>query len=82
MTPRLLERYREEVVPKLREEFGYSNPHQVPTLEKIVVNMGLGEATANSKIVDKAMDELTVITGQKPASTAVTRSSLAATSAR
>jgi len=67
MTPRLLDRYRSEIVPKLKEEFGYGNPHQIPTLEKVVVNIGLGEATQNSKLLDKAMEELAVITGQKPA---------------
>jgi len=67
MTPRLLKRYREEITGKLREEFGYSNPHQVPTVDKVVVNLGLGEATANPKLLEKAMGELAVITGQKPA---------------
>jgi large subunit ribosomal protein L5 len=54
-------------VPKLREEFGYGNPHQVPSVTKVVVNVGMGEATQNSKLLDRAMEELTVITGQKPA---------------
>jgi large subunit ribosomal protein L5 len=62
---RLLERYRSEVVPKLREEFGYANVHQVPRVEKVVVNMGLGEATANPKIIERAAEELGQITGQK-----------------
>lgn len=66
MTPRLLTRYRDEVVPKLREEFAYANPMQVPKLVKTVINIGLGEATQNSKLVDRAMDELGLITGQKP----------------
>ena len=66
MAPRLLTRYREEVTPKLSEEFGYTNPHQVPTVQKVVVNVGLGEATANPKLLEKAMEELAVITGQKP----------------
>ena len=66
MTARLQHRYREEIVPKLREEFGYTNPHQVPSVLKVVVNVGMGEATQNSKLLDKAMEELTVITGQKP----------------
>jgi len=66
MTARLQHRYREEIVPKLREEFGYTNPHQVPSVLKVVVNIGMGEATQNSKLLDKAMEELTVITGQKP----------------
>lgn len=67
MTPRLLERYKDEIVPRLKEEFGYENIHQVPMVTKVVVNMGLGDATQNSKLVDVAMGELAVITGQKPA---------------
>ena len=66
MTPRLLERYRKEVVPKLSQEFGYENRHQVPTLSKIVVNVGLGEATQNPKLLETAAEELASITGQKP----------------
>ncbi|MBW1684734.1 MAG: 50S ribosomal protein L5 [Deltaproteobacteria bacterium] len=66
MTPRLYDRYRKEVVPKLSEEFGYENVHQVPMLSKIVVNIGLGEAAANPKLLEKAASELAVITGQKP----------------
>ena len=57
MTPRLLELYRKEVIPKLSEEFGYKNVHQVPTLSKIVVNIGLGEAAANPKLLEKAGKE-------------------------
>ncbi|MDH3213515.1 MAG: 50S ribosomal protein L5 [Myxococcales bacterium] len=63
--PRLLERYRQDVAPKLSGEFGYKNVHQVPTLTKIVVNVGLGEATQNPKLLDKAAEELASITGQK-----------------
>ena len=66
MTPRLLERYRGEVHAKLRSELGVANPHQVPTLTKIVVNVGLGEATQNQKLLEKAAEELAAITGQKP----------------
>jgi large subunit ribosomal protein L5 len=66
MRPRLLERYRAEVVPKLSEEFGYKNPMQVPRLLKVVVNMGVGQATQNPKLVEQAAAELTAITGQKP----------------
>jgi large subunit ribosomal protein L5 len=66
MPPRLLERYRSEVVPKLRKEFGYENTHQVPRLSKVVVNVGLGEATANAKLLEQAGVELAAITGQKP----------------
>lgn len=67
MEPRLLKRYREEVVPKLCEEFGYRNRHQVPTVQKVVVNMGLGVATQNPKLLERAIEELAAITGQKPA---------------
>lgn len=66
MRPRLLERYRSEIHGKLREEFSYANPHQVPTVEKVVVNVGLGEATVNPKLLDRAAEELAMITGQKP----------------
>ena len=65
MIPRLLERYRAEVHAKLKSEIGVSNPHQVPTLTKIVVNVGLGEATQNQKLLEKAAEELAAITGQK-----------------
>jgi large subunit ribosomal protein L5 len=67
MEPRLLARYRSEITSKLREEFAYKNIHQIPKLEKIVVNMGIGEAAANPKLLEQAAEELTVITGQKPA---------------
>jgi len=66
MRPRLLERYRSEIATKLSEEFGYTNPMQVPRLEKIVLNMGIGEATQNQKLLEKATEELTAIAGQKP----------------
>ena len=66
MTPRKLDSYRSEVRQKLTEEFGYKNVHQVPVLTKIVVNMGVGEATSNPKLLERAQEELTVITGQKP----------------
>src|ERR1041385_3790067 len=69
MSPRLKDRYQKEVIPSLRKEFGYKNVMAVPKIEKVVVNMGLGEATANAKIVDTGADELARITGQK----AVTR---------
>jgi large subunit ribosomal protein L5 len=67
MRPRLLDRYEAEVRPRLSTEFGFKNVHQVPRLSKIVVNVGLGEATANPKLLDKAAEELALITGQKPA---------------
>ena len=66
MEARLLERYREEVVPKLRTEFEYPNINQVPKLVKIVVNVGMGEATQNPKLLERATEELSLITGQKP----------------
>jgi len=63
---RLKEKYQKEVVPALTKEFGYKNVMAVPRIQKIVVNMGLGEATSNAKIVDTGSDELARITGQKP----------------
>ena len=63
---RLRDRYREEVVPALKERFGYENVMQIPQLEKIVVNMGVGEAAQNSRALDGAMDDLARVTGQKP----------------
>jgi large subunit ribosomal protein L5 len=65
MIPRLLDRYRGELHAKLRGELGVGNAHQVPTLSKIVVNVGLGEATQNQKLLEKAALELAAITGQK-----------------
>jgi large subunit ribosomal protein L5 len=66
MTSRLREKYQKEVVPALTKEFGYKNVMAVPKIQKVVVNMGLGEATANAKIIDTGADELARITGQKP----------------
>src|SRR6204780_4592802 len=65
--PRLKERYRQEIAPALREEFGYANVMQIPTLTKIVVNMGSGEAARDPKPIDGALKDLAIITGQKPA---------------
>ncbi len=65
MVPRLLGRYREEIVPKLVGEFSYRNVHQVPKLTKIVLNVGLGEATQNPKLLERAAEELADVTGQK-----------------
>ena len=65
MTARLLERYREEIVPKLKNEFGYGNINMVPRLVKVVVNVGLGEATQNPKLLERSAEELALITGQK-----------------
>jgi len=64
--PRLKQRYREEIAGQLREQFNYSNPMQTPRLVKIVVNMGVGEAARDSKLIDGALKDLTAITGQKP----------------
>lgn len=66
MAARLQEYYAKEVFPKLKDEFKYSNPHMVPRLKKITINMGLGEAVQNAKVVDSALDDLTRIAGQKP----------------
>jgi len=68
---RLKIRYRQEGVPALMKEFGFKNPNQAPRLEKIVLNMGLGEALANNKILESAVEQLAAITGQRPV---VTRS--------
>jgi len=66
MAARLQDKYKNEVVPELVRIFSYKNPLEAPRLKKIVVNMGVGEATADVKIMDKAMEELALITGQKP----------------
>jgi len=66
MTPRLLEKYRNEIIPKMMEEFSIKNKLAIPRIEKIVVNMGVGEALTDIKILEKAMEELGMITGQKP----------------
>jgi large subunit ribosomal protein L5 len=63
---RLKEKYRKDVIPALQKEFGYKNVMAVPKIQKIVVNMGLGEATSNAKIIETGADELARITGQKP----------------
>ena len=63
---RLKEKYQKDVVPALTKEFGYKNVMAVPKIQKVVVNMGLGEATSNAKIIDTGSDELARITGQKP----------------
>ena len=64
--PRLKARYRAEILPALKQEFGYANVMQVPGLTKIVVNMGVGEAARDSKLIEGAVKDLTAITGQKP----------------
>ena len=72
--PRLKQRYREVVVPALMKEFGYKNPMAVPRLEKITINMGLGEAIQNPKALDRAVEELSMITGQRPVITRAKKS--------
>lgn len=72
--PRLKDRYRKEVVPALMKEFGYTNPMAVPRLRKVVVNMGLGEAIQNAKLLDSATAELGLISGQKPVITRARKS--------
>jgi large subunit ribosomal protein L5 len=71
---RLRERYQQDVIPALRKEFGYTNVMAVPRLQKIVVNMGLGEATSNAKLADVGADEVGRITGQKPVVTRAKKS--------
>jgi large subunit ribosomal protein L5 len=66
MAARLKERYVKEITPALAKEFGYKNPMSIPKLEKIVINMGLGEAIQNAKILDAAANDLATIAGQKP----------------
>ena len=63
---RLKEKYQKDVIPALQKEFGYTNVMAVPRIQKVVVNMGLGEATSNAKLVDVGADELARVTGQKP----------------
>lgn len=71
---RLRERYKEDVVPALQRELGYTNLYQVPKLEKIVVNVGLGEAIANGRALEAATNDLATITGQKPVVTRAKKS--------
>jgi large subunit ribosomal protein L5 len=71
---RLRERYNREVVPRLKEEFGFANPMQVPRLQKVVVNMGLGEALTNNKLIQAGVEQVAQITGQKPVVTKARKS--------
>lgn len=64
--PRLIAEYQEKIVPALMKRFGYKNPMQVPKLEKIVVNMGVGEAIQDAKLLDRSIEDLMTITGQRP----------------
>jgi large subunit ribosomal protein L5 len=66
--------YAEQIAPKLKEKFGFKNVHQIPRLKKIVLNMGLGEAIQNIKILDSAVEELMIIAGQKPVVTGAKKS--------
>ncbi len=66
MTPRLLEKYKSEVAPRLKTQFGYKSPMQLPTLKKIVINIGVSEAKLDMKYMDAAINELTTISGQRP----------------
>jgi large subunit ribosomal protein L5 len=74
MTPRLKTRYDDEIKPTLMREFGYRNAMQVPSLAKVVVNVGVGEATQNSKALDATVKDISTITGQKPVITKAKRS--------
>jgi len=74
MAPRLKEKYISEVAPKIKEELGLDNVMQIPRLEKIVVNMGVGEAAADSKQLDGALSDLRIITGQQPTITRARKS--------
>jgi large subunit ribosomal protein L5 len=71
---RLRERYRQEILPQLQQELGLPGPMRVPRLEKIVVNMGVGEAVRDSKLLDSAVEDLAVITGQRPVVTKARKS--------
>ncbi|MCL5290272.1 MAG: 50S ribosomal protein L5 [Eubacteriales bacterium] len=71
---RLKEKYGKDVVPAMMQKFGYKNVMQVPRLEKVVINMGLGEAIQNSKVVDAAVNDLMIITGQRPVVTKAKKS--------
>jgi large subunit ribosomal protein L5 len=74
MAARLKERYQKEIAPALAREFGIENPMAIPKVEKVVINMGMGEAIANAKVIDTAADELRAITGQKPVTTRAKKS--------
>jgi large subunit ribosomal protein L5 len=74
VVPRLRERFRREITPALMKQFGYKNVWQVPRPLKVVINMGLGEAVANVKVIDAAVEELSAVTGQRPVVTRAKRS--------
>lgn len=73
-TPRLFERYRDEVAPKIQKEFGIDNPMAVPKIVKVSLNMGMGEAIENMKILDDAVEEMAALAGQRPAITRAVKS--------
>ncbi|WP_449240816.1 50S ribosomal protein L5 [Desulfoscipio gibsoniae] len=72
--PRLKDKFKDEVVKAMMERFGYKNPMQVPRLEKVVINMGVGEAIQNSKAIDAAVNDLMIISGQRPVVTKAKKS--------
>ncbi|MFO0041159.1 MAG: large ribosomal subunit protein uL5, partial [Pseudomonadota bacterium] len=74
MTTRLEKVYKEQVVPKLMQRFGYGNVMQVPRVEKITLNMGVGEAVGNKKVLENALDDMGKIAGQKPIATLARKS--------
>ncbi|WP_419235209.1 50S ribosomal protein L5 [Rickettsia endosymbiont of Nabis limbatus] len=71
---RFKELYQKEIISNLQKEFSYKNKHEIPAIEKIVINMGVGEAIADSKVIDKAVNDLTLISGQKPVVTLARKS--------
>ncbi|RLB08439.1 MAG: 50S ribosomal protein L5, partial [Deltaproteobacteria bacterium] len=71
---KLREKYIKEIAPQLQKQYNYKNPMQIPKLEKIVLNMGLGEAIHNIKVLDRAVEELSLIAGQKPVITRARKS--------
>ena len=71
---RLKDKYKSDVIPAMMQKFGYKNIMQTPKLEKVIVNMGLGEAIQNSKIIDAAVSDMMIITGQKPVTTKAKKS--------
>ena len=72
--PRLRNKYKDEIIPQLMKDFGFKNVMQVPKLDRIVVNMGLGEAVQNAKLIESAVEELSAITGRKPVVTRAKKS--------
>jgi large subunit ribosomal protein L5 len=80
--PRLKTKYREQIRTKLQDQFNYSNPMMIPKLDKVVINMGVGEAVADSKKIKSALAELERIAGQKPVATKARKSIAASSSAK